>query len=454
MYTHLKYSTYFLEKVCRVGLSLLAFSPSSNDQDCVVRLAKKIITLSVPLAAILFLSVSGVSSAQTLVTHDFNNGNLSPFNTCSVRNPNYTIAEDGRVTTFWTQSGYNGHRSTAGAELCADRDGNRRDSPVIVRKHGWYGLTVNLGADYQTDKQAGIAQVFQFANPDFWSWAALLDMTNGDLTMTHRGPSPGAKTNVVLYRDFPKQRDMDIVIGFTLSEIGNGEIQVWVNGESRYRARNISLGFGTWDRNDVQTGEYTFVTFKAGQYNYQGADYSNGDTETVYYDNISWYNGDNGFDIVNPARTIRPTRPSGDSGLVHITKRNASGFAIDGNRGAANLQGIYLFDENENNRNQQWVEINRGGGYYSYQKRGTNHCIDGNNGGAAGQRVFLYSCGDSNRNQHWQKIATSGGTFRLQKRNSPAFSIDGNRGGANGQALYLWDSDSNNPNQQWRISDQ
>ena len=445
MSTYLKYTRLISTFVSRVGSLLLSFSASSNAQNQLGRSAKKIKALALPLAALTFLSVSGLSNAQTLVSHDFDDGNLSPFNACSVKNPNYTIAESGRVTTYWTQSGYDGSRSTRGAELCADQ--------VKVRKHGWYGFTVNLGADYQTDKQAGIAQVFQFSSPTFWSWSALLDMTDGDLTMTHRG-RPSAKTDVVIYPNFPKQRDMDIVIGFTLSNEGNGEMQVWVNGESRYHAENITLGYGDgWNDNDEQTGDYTFVTFKAGQYNFNAAEYANGDTETVYYDNISWYNGDNGYDLVDPSQSERVTPTSGDS-IVHMVKRNASGFAIDGNRGAANYQRVYLWGENENNRNQQWVEIDRGNGYYSYQKRGTDHCIDGGRGGANGQEVYLYSCGDSNQNQHWQKISTAGGSYRLQKRNSPGYSIDGKMGGEDGQELHLWGSNSNNQNQQWFISSQ
>jgi hypothetical protein len=240
----------------------------------------------------IFLGSSERLDAQTLRSQDFNNGNLAPFKACSVHDPNYTIPEDGRVKTFWNQSSFNGSRGTKGAELCCD--------DVIVRKHGWYGVTVNLGVDYQMDKQAGIGQVFQFSNEKFWSWVVMLDMTKGDLTLTHRGPSPAAKTTTVLYPNFPKETDMNIIIGFTLSHIGEGEIQVWVNGESKYHAKNISLGFGSWDDNDVQTGKYTYVTFKAGQYNYQAAKYSPGETSTVYYDNLSWYNGENGYDIVDP----------------------------------------------------------------------------------------------------------------------------------------------------------
>lgn len=439
MRTYHKFLTLAPRHSCLVGSTLRSVSATIHAKDHAVLLTSAIKRLSVPLIATLALLAPGISSAQETVSHDFNDGQLSPFNACSVRNPNYTIAEDGRVTTFWTQSGYDGTRATRGAELCADA--------VIVRKHGWYGFTVNLGADYQTDKQAGIAQVFQFTSETFWTWAALLDMINGDLTLTHRA-NPAATTEVVIYPDFPKEKDMDIVIGFTLSEVEEGEMEVWVNGEKRYHAENIRLGNGSWNSNDEQTGEYTFVTFKVGQYNFNAADYADGDTETVYYDNITFYNGDNGYDIVDPAAS--PVE-GGGSDAVHMVKRNANGFAIDGGQGAANFQDVHLSSEDENDADQQWVEIDRGNGYYSYKKDGTNHCIDGNHGGANRQAVYLYTCSDDNQNQQWLKVATADGSYRLQKRNSPAFSIDGNNGGEDGQSLYLWESDSNNQNQQWLI---
>lgn len=232
-----------------------------------------------------------VPEGCTLFTHDFDDNDLGPFNACSVKSPNYTAAEDGRLKTFWTQSGYDGSRSTRGAEMCGDG--------VKVVKHGWYGLTINLDANYQEDKQAGIAQVFQFASSTFWSWAMIFDMHNGDLTMTHRY-RPAGKTDVVLYPDFPKETDMDIVIGFTLSQEENGELEVWVNGESRYHATDISLGFGDNWNGDVQDGGDTRVHFKTGQYNYQAADYADGQESTVYYDNVSYYNCDNGYDFVRP----------------------------------------------------------------------------------------------------------------------------------------------------------
>jgi hypothetical protein len=133
---------------------------------------------------------------------------------------------------------------------------------------------------------------------------------------------------------------------------------------------------------------------------------------------------------------------------VRLTKSNATGFSIDGNNGGANGQQIYLWASDASNVNQTWVEIDRGGGYYSYQKLNTNYCMDGGNGGANGQSVYLWTCDANNQNQQWQKIS-AGSNFRLQKRNASGYSIDGGNGGANGQNLYLWASDANNQNQQW-----
>ena len=151
--------------------------------------------------------------------------------------------------------------------------------------------------------------------------------------------------------------------------------------------------------------------------------------------------------------TEAPTRVSNSDGrLVQMIKRNASGFAVDGRTGGANEQNIHLWNNNENNVNQQWIEIDRGNGFYSYRKQNTDFCIDGDNGGAVAQNVYLFECGDNNRNQHWRKVDVGGGNFRLEKRNSPEFSLDGGRRGARAQNVYLWSSNNRNQNQHWTFN--
>ena len=139
------------------------------------------------------------------------------------------------------------------------------------------------------------------------------------------------------------------------------------------------------------------------------------------------------------------------SQYVSMRKQNSSGFALDGNWGGANGQNVYLWSFNSSNENQHWEEINRGGGYYSYQKRDTNYCLDGGNGGADAQNLYLWTCSTNNQNQHWRKVDL-GGKYRLEKRNAPGYSIDANGGGEDGQNVYLWRSNDNNQNQQFIFS--
>jgi len=144
-----------------------------------------------------------------------------------------------------------------------------------------------------------------------------------------------------------------------------------------------------------------------------------------------------------------PITSSAQDTVIQMIKRNAPSFAIDGNNGSTNAQDVYLWSKNDKNANQQWIEIDRGNNYYSYQKLNTNHCLDGGRGGENEQNVYLWSCDDRNQNQHWLKVDVGDGHYRLEKRNAPGFSIDGNRGGENAQSVYLYDSNDENKNQHW-----
>ena len=142
----------------------------------------------------------------------------------------------------------------------------------------------------------------------------------------------------------------------------------------------------------------------------------------------------------------------GSSKVVHITKRNSSGFALDGKNGATNNQNIHLWATNKNHPNQQWIELDRGNGYYSYQKMNTNHCIDGGGITTANRdNVFLYFCEANSENQQWKKVATDGGAYKLVKRSNEGFAIDGGSNGQNGQNIGLWDSSHPSHNLQWFI---
>ncbi|WP_299436370.1 carbohydrate-binding protein [uncultured Aquimarina sp.] len=136
-------------------------------------------------------------------------------------------------------------------------------------------------------------------------------------------------------------------------------------------------------------------------------------------------------------------------GNFQLIKRNATGFAIDGGSGAVVGRSVELYTNVQHN-NLTWTEIDRGGGYYSYQKYNTNVCLDGGSGGTNGQDVTLQPCDASDYGQQWEKIDAGSGHYRLQKRGTN-YSLDGDRGGAIDQNVYLWTSGSTNQNQQWRF---
>lgn len=137
--------------------------------------------------------------------------------------------------------------------------------------------------------------------------------------------------------------------------------------------------------------------------------------------------------------------------VVHIRKRNALDFALDGGSGTDN-QNVQLWSQNPNNLNQQWLEICHEGGYYSYQKIGTNLCIDGSNGGADQQNVGLTDCDENNQNQHWKKEAIDSGFLILVKRNALYF-VDGDNGGVDSQNVQLATADDASQNVHWLIED-
>ncbi len=248
------------------------------------------------------LLLCGIINGQNLVSHDFNDSTLGPFEVCTTQNPNYTNVTNNRLKTWWTSAGYNGTRMDKGAEACADQ--------WFTYKEGWYGMNIEIGGDYPKDTKAGIAQIFGFV-PGFWSWEAMLQIDDGDLTVVHR-PNKGTSQNTeeVVYANFPYEQKIPVVMHFILSQQNKGVFEVWVNGALEYQKTNINFGFGDFNSNDIKignaNGEYgsdaagSLTVLKIGQYNFTDSEYDTNETRTVYYDDVTWYSGPNGYNIVNP----------------------------------------------------------------------------------------------------------------------------------------------------------
>jgi len=107
--------------------------------------------------------------------------------------------------------------------------------------------------------------------------------------------------------------------------------------------------------------------------------------------------------------------------IVRLMKRNATSFGIHGNQGSNG--GAVNLHTNLTHANLQWKEIDRGGGYFSYERLNSNHSIDGGVGGANNQNVHVWLTSENNYNQQWKKVSVGGGAFRLVKRNSTSHAI-------------------------------
>ncbi len=156
--------------------------------------------------------------------------------------------------------------------------------------------------------------------------------------------------------------------------------------------------------------------------------------------------------LKNKIDTFISNNPNQTGIIAHMQKSNSTGFAIDGGAGGANNQPVELGTNSASNINQQWDEIDQGGGYYSYKKKNTNFALDGGNNGIAGQLVKLYTYNSTNQNQQWKKISVGSNKYVLEKRNAVGLSIDGGTGGVDGRQLKLWATNTSNGNQQWLFS--
>ena len=116
-------------------------------------------------------------------------------------------------------------------------------------------------------------------------WAAYIELNGGDLYVEHRTAicDPcDALTTALVVSDLPLGVDVDIVIGFIVSENIAGQFQVWVDGTLEYNAQGINFGFGTFLADDKLDPTASFVTMKLGQYNHDESTYISGEERIVW----------------------------------------------------------------------------------------------------------------------------------------------------------------------------
>ena len=419
-------------------------------------------------SVVVLFGLSGALHAKDHVTHHFNDGSFYPYVVPKRDQEDRVKIVNKRVETHWDQSRYNGTNSGRKAQI-KQAAGDHSDGEVQFTQHIWMGFWIKIHSDYMrenTNTNAGLMQIWGHSPSGAENHMVMLKFdgrNGGALVWQGRYNSVAKKEHFLVYPNFPRDKFVRIVMHVQLAERDNGSVRVWVDDQLMLNEKNVTVGWGEQNANGMINGTYAFGT-SIGQYNYfvnagyddayDGDDHyfdghMEGETRTVTYDKVALYNGADGYSKVDPNGG---KLPGSTSSVVQIKKRNANGFAMDGGNNGANGQNIYLWSQNSSNINQNWIEIDRGNDYYSYQKEATNFCIDGNRGGANNQNVYLWKCSDNNQNQHWKKVETGSGYYKLIKRNAPGFALNGGSGGSNYQNINLYNSSSSSQNLQWDIS--
>lgn len=210
----------------------------------------------------------------------FTSGKFTPFFTCTTLPVNAgvvtTLNGQPCVKFTWNESAYNGTRTARGTEAC---------TTLQVEKECWFGFYLYLPSPgYPTNKKAGLAQWFA-NNSACSSWAGMLDLENNDLTVTHRG-NCGTGTRTVVYPNFPRNRWVSVITHIVASHLNNGRFEIYIDGALKYNATRINFGFDTWTSSDsLQAPNH--LGLKIGQYDFDAPNYTDNETRTSYYTNVT-----------------------------------------------------------------------------------------------------------------------------------------------------------------------
>jgi len=277
-------------------------------QHLVQQLVKKSIAWTVLVLMVMPLSDMAHASCptdyvtSTQFSSGFENQSLAPFSLCTYQAPNYgdigsAYASNGKYSYnfFWYESSYNGTRDTKGVEACSN---------FATYKEGWYGFSFYLPSPgYPKDKTATIAQIFQ--DGDCSSWAAMLVVQNGALYLENRAAC-GTPTNTLIASSIEYNAWKPIIIHWVASHENAGTLQVWyanqIDNQSTptYSETGINFGFGVWNGDTLASGNEQVLKF--GMYNWDTANYTSGETRTIYFDCVNQLEGNpsGAWNTVNP----------------------------------------------------------------------------------------------------------------------------------------------------------
>ena len=219
---------------------------------------------------------------------NFNDGKTAPFVQRTTKDPSYARVVSKRLKCKWFESGWNGSRNTKGAEIWSQ-----------IETHNAYFVgfkfrvpKADANVSFPDDKNTIVHQNMQRKDANGGStWHAVFEILNNKLVLTRRTGNNDRHTEHTIINSLTRDRDYEIQTRIQPDPDGSdGRIEIWVDGT---RVVNVTdrVGFGIYDR-----------TIKFGIYAYDDSNFSNNETRTLYYDNISVVvtNKNSGLNTVDP----------------------------------------------------------------------------------------------------------------------------------------------------------
>lgn len=258
---------------------------------------------TVLLAASVIVAVSAFAVELNTSTHkvtDFEDGNLTPFYTCTTKDPHYvqpfTKGGSKCAKFFWDESGYDGTRNSKGVEMCSD---------LNIYKEGWYAFKIYVpSTGFPNNKHTIVGQIFSEGGCS--SWAGVFIIENNELWIEHRTGCV-APTRTRLATSVPRDQWVRLVCQFRVSRQNAGFVKVWWNGAAQgsptYNRSNINFGFGDWtgdtlisagDAGVFGSATDNMVRLKIGMYCFDDPNYTANETRVLYYDNVAQIIGNPG----------------------------------------------------------------------------------------------------------------------------------------------------------------
>lgn len=295
-------------------------------------------------------------NAQNLISHHFNDGEISPFEVDTGQDSRVTIVNNA-VQTQWKEVNYDGTNYGRKAQLVLP------DGVDVFKNEFWLGFDIKIDSDYMANDyntDAGLMQVWGFndatGSANHYAMLKFEGRDGGGLVWAHRYQH-GTPTNYLVQGDFPRDEFVKVVARIKLSSDG-GIVQIWVNDVLKINKTGLNIGWGDMNA-DGQINDSYSLGAALGQYNFRPdpdsgythdsnshyfLGHKEGETRTVTFDNVSmYYDGANGYSIVDPDGGITPVNECED--FDAFTQIEAEDFC--------NEEGVQI---NTNNPNVGYIQ--------------------------------------------------------------------------------------------------